>query len=92
MALGRRLHHEGGVWSEVSPSCCERDPEQFTVPHRHGQILSCRNVKGAQPLLWEKNRVLEVQKCLGKQECVGKWELGAEGQSLSVTFEWHGSS
>lgn len=46
-------------------------------PHRHGQIPSCRNVKGAQPPLWGKINVLEVQKCLGKQEHVVNWELSS---------------
>lgn len=67
MALGRRLHHEGGVWSKQgvarpSQGCCLRDPDMQWQPVsllllRHRQIPSYRNAKGALPQLWGKIHV-----------------------------------
>lgn len=55
---------------------CSSSSLVTVFPHRHGQIPSCTNVKGVQPLLWGKIGVPEVQKCLGNQQWV-KWELSS---------------
>lgn len=67
MALGRRLHHEGGVWSKQgvarpNQGCCLHDPDMqwqpvSLLPLRHRQIPSYRNAKGALPQLWGKKHV-----------------------------------
>lgn len=67
MALGRRLHHEGGVWSKQgvarpNQGCCLHDPDMqwqpvSLLPLRDRQIPSYRNAKGALPQLWGKKHV-----------------------------------